>query len=69
MGCGLDDAELQQQLTRLAHELADAHALLNAQQRKRAYGQHLFNAKQLAYGLLHKMHKARQREIVALSNR
>ena len=60
MGCGVTDEELKKTIRRLAHELADAHALLNSQQKKRPFGQHVFNAKQMAYALLHKLHQAQQ---------
>ena len=69
MGCGVDDQELRQTIQQLAHELADAHALMNTRQKKRPFGKHVFNAKELAYGLLHKMHAERQKQAVAMSNK
>jgi hypothetical protein len=67
MGCGVEDNELRQTIQRLAHELADAHALMNTRQKKRPFGRHVFNAKELAYGLLHKLHAAQRQESKAVT--
>jgi hypothetical protein len=52
MVSSIDTATLRDKVNALAHELADAHAAMKPQQRSTEFGQGLFRAKNMAYGLL-----------------
>jgi hypothetical protein len=60
---------LRQKVEQLAHELADAEALIKQQQRGSELGQSVYRAKNMAYGLLREMEERELKQMFNLRAR